>query len=74
MKALVYSHHFQMNFAISNVFLGNEVLYEVLWLWVIPAVCNGWISDFSRKTIYYGLFLFLIEKNISNILFTNIDD
>lgn len=41
---------FQIHFAVSNVFLGSEVfLYEVLVLCLIAAVCNWWISDFSRK-------------------------
>lgn len=41
---------FQIHFGVSNVFLGSEVfLYEVLVLCLIAAVCNWWISDFSRK-------------------------
>lgn len=71
MKALVYGHHFQMHFAISNVFLGSEVLYEVLLLWVIPAVCNWWISDFSRKG--WSLLISNIKRYVEHSIY-NIDD
>lgn len=61
----------QIHFAVSNVFLGSEgVLYEILlfWLWLY---CSGGFLIFQGRK---SLSLFLTEKKISNMLFTNIED